>query len=381
MKPDLLTVARRLIEFPSVSASSNAPVSEYLAGLLARGGFAIERVGYQDAAGVEKRCIAAKLGEGRGGLVLTGHSDVVPAPPEGWSGDPFKARVRGGKLYGRGACDMKGPVAAALCAALRFRAGQLRAPLFFICTADEEVRARGAREVVKRSRLFREAAGGYGLICEPTRLRVIHAHKGSLHLEIRSRGRAAHTSTLKGVNANLAMIPFLGEMKKIYELVLRSPRYRNEEFDPPHSEWSIGINDHNPATNVTPVQSVCTIRYRPMPGVDTEGLVRRTRKLARRYGLECRVHWVGAPLYTPPDSPLVRLALDLTNTRSSRTVPYGTDGTAYARRMRHLVVLGPGDIAQAHTVDEWVEIEQLRRAEELYARFIDHVCVNQRSAP
>jgi acetylornithine deacetylase len=373
MKPQVVRLAQQLIEFPSVSSASNVPVSEFVAGLLERGGFEIERVNYRDAAGVEKRCVLGKLGRGKGGLSLTGHSDVVPAP--GWGADPFAPRVRGSRLYGRGACDMKGPVAAALCAALRFRAGQLKAPLFFICTADEEVRARGAREVVRKSRLFREAASGYGLICEPTRLKVIHAHKGSLHLEIRSRGRAAHTSTLKGVNANIRMIPFLGEMKKIHELVLRSPRYRNEEFEPPHSEWSIGINDHNPATNVTPVQSVCTIRYRPMPGVDAAGLVRRTRDLARRHGLECQVHWAGDPLYTPPDSPLVRLALALTRTRASRTVPYGTDGTAYARRMKHLVVLGPGDIAQAHTADEWVETEQLRRAEELYARFIEHVCV------
>jgi acetylornithine deacetylase len=377
MKPQVVKLAQQLIGYPSVSSSSNVPISEHIAALLEGGGFQIERVAYPDAAGVDKLCILAKLGKGRGGLALMGHSDVVPAPPEGWSASPFAGKVRGGKLYGRGACDMKGPVAAALCAALRFRAGQLKAPLFFVCTADEEVRARGAREVVRKSRLFREAASGYGLICEPTRLQVIHAHKGSLHMEVRSKGRAAHTSTLKGVNANIRMIPFLAEMKKIYELVLRSKRYCNDEFEPPQSEWSIGINDHNIATNITPVRSICTIRYRPMPGVDTAGLVRRTRELARKHGLECLVHWVGAPLYTPPDSPLVQTALALTNTRISRTVPYGTDGTAFAVRMKNLVVLGPGDIAQAHTVDEWVEIEQLHQAVELYTRFIDHVCVRK----
>ncbi len=377
MRPKVIPLARQLIAFPSVSSASNVPISEFLASQLEAGGFGVERVSYLDSAGVEKRCIVAKLGEGRGGLSLTGHSDVVPAPPAGWSADPFKSRLAEGRLYGRGSCDMKGPVAAALCAARRFRANQLKAPLFFICTADEEVRARGAREVVRNSRLFREAASGYGLICEPTRLQVIHAHKGSLHMEIRSKGRAAHTSTLKGVNANVRMIPFLGEMKVIYHEVLRAKRFRNEEFSPPQSEWSIGINDHNIATNVTPVQSICTIRYRPMPGVDTAGLVRRTKELARSHGLECQVHWLGEPLYTPPDSPLVHTALKLTNTRVSRTVPYGTDGTAYASRMKQLVVLGPGDIAQAHTVDEWVETDQLHQAEELYARFIEHVCVKK----
>ncbi len=375
MRLDVVKIARELIGYPSVSSSSNVPIAEFIAGLLEEGGFQVERLPYRDPAGVEKLCIAAKLGRGRGGLSLMSHSDVVPAPPAGWTTDPFQGRVRGGRLYGRGACDMKGPLAASLCAALGFGAGQLRAPLYFLCTADEEVQARGAREVARRSKLFREASSGWGLICEPTRMRVIHAHKGSLHLEIVSRGRAAHTSTLKGVNANINMIPFLQEMKKIYDLVLSSKRYRNDAFDPPHSEWSIGINDHNPATNITPARSVCTIRYRPMPGVDTQGLIRRTRESARQHGLDWRVRWMGAPLYTPPDSALVQTALKLTGTRVSSTVPYGTDGAAYASRMQNLVVLGPGDIAQAHTVDEWIEIGQLRRAVDLYARFIDQVCV------
>ena len=89
-----------------------------------------------------------------------------------------------------------------------------------------------------------------------------------MSLVITSKGKAAHTSTLKGTNANIKMIPFLQEMREIYELVLEDVAFRNDEFKPPHSEWSIGINDHNLATNISPVQSVCTINYRPMPGVD-----------------------------------------------------------------------------------------------------------------
>ncbi|MEW6755693.1 MAG: M20/M25/M40 family metallo-hydrolase, partial [Candidatus Latescibacterota bacterium] len=295
---------------------------------------------------------------------------------DGWSGDPFTGRVRRGRLYGRGACDMKGPLAACLCAAARLGGRELVAPLYIVVTADEEIQARGAREVVARSPLFEAAASGYGVICEPTRLRVVHAHKGALTMTATARGRAAHTSTLRGVNANLKMIPFLWDMRKIYQRVLTAQAYRNDEFDPPHSEWSLGINDHNEATNMSPVRSVCTINYRPMPGVDAEKLIAATRQSAQRHGLELEVNFHGQPVYTPPDSPLVRMALRVTGTRKAHSVPYGTDGLAYCAKMEKLVVLGPGDIAQAHTVDEWIDLDELRRSVDVYERFIQRVCVD-----
>jgi acetylornithine deacetylase len=376
MKLDVVRLTQELIAYHSESLSSNVAVTLHIANLLERLGFRIEELPYADDAGVDKLCIVAKLGEGTGGLSLMSHDDVVPARREdGWRADPFKGRVRKGRLYGRGACDMKGPLAASVCAAARFKARALKTPLFLIVTADEETQARGARELVKRSRLFDEAMNGYGIICEPTRLRVVHAHKGALAITVTARGRAAHTSTLRGINANIKMIPFLNEMKKIYDLTLSAKRYRNDEFDPPHSEWSIGISDYNTATNMCPVRSVCTINYRPMPGVDVKPLIKRARESARRHGLECLVFSVGDPLYTPLDAPLVRTALRLSGRRKATTVPYGTDGMVFVKKMKQMVVLGPGDIAQAHTADEWIDIEKLRQGVDLYTRFIDHVCV------
>ena len=380
MKLDVVQLTSDLVSHASPSTASNAAISGYVADLLRRLSFEVEELAYTDENGQEKISLVAKLGSGRGGLTFMSHSDVVPASrSDGWQSDPFAARQDDGKLYGRGACDMKGPLAASLCAAARYRAADLAAPLYMVVTADEETNALGAFDVVRRSRLFGEARIGYGVICEPTGLRVVHAHKGSLNIVVTSRGRAAHTSTLKGVNANVKMIPFLVEMKKIYELVLTSPRYRNDEFTPPHSEWSIGITDGDVAKNVSPARSVCRIGYRSMPGVDDGVLVERTRKCARRLGLSCKVKRIGEPLYTPPDSPLVQTALKLTGTRKSSSVPYGTDGLAFSSKMKQLVVVGPGNIAQAHVVDEWIDVEQLRRGEDLYTRFVDHVCVRGRA--
>jgi len=377
MKLDVVKLTRELVAIPSPSTASNVDVTQHAAGILRALSFQVEELPYTDDAGVDKLSIVAKLGHGKGGLSLMSHDDVVPAAAaDGWKGDPHKARLSMGKLYGRGTCDMKGPLAASICAASRFQRKGLRAPLFIVITADEEISARGATDVVRRSRFFAEASTGYGVICEPTRLRVVHAHKGSISITVTAKGRAAHTSTLRGVNANLKMIPFLAEMKKINDLVLTSKRYRNEEFRPPHSEWSIGITDGNVAKNVSPVRSVCTISYRPMPGVSVEALLERTRQCARQLGLKCTISTIGTPLYTPPDHPLVKMALRLSGTRTPTTVPYGTDGLAFGSKMKQLAVMGPGDIRQAHIVDEWVEVDQLQRGVELYTRFIDHVCVN-----
>ena len=376
MALDVIQLTRDLVRYNSESRLTNVPVTRHVSKVLKSNGFEIEELPYTDIYGIDKLSIVGKLGRGSGGLTMMSHDDVVPAVNAGdWTEDPFRARLDKGKVYGRGTADMKGPLAASVCAAARFKAGNLKAPVYIVVTADEEINASGAYDVTKRSRLFNEARSGCGLICEPTRLRVVYAHKGGVSIRVESKGRAAHTSTLKGINANLKMIPFLVDMMKINELVLTSERYRNEEFNPARSEWSIGINDHNPAMNVSPVQSVCRVGYRLMPGVDVTTLIERTRKSARKNGLTCKVSRPKKPLYTPPDSPLVRTALQLTETRSPSTVPYGTDGVAYSTRMKQLIVLGPGDIAQAHTVDEWVAIDQLHKAVEIYSRFINHFCV------
>ena len=376
MAPDVIRLSKELIGYDSVSQRSNVAVSSHVAEVLKSRGFAVEELPYTDECGVDKLSIVAKLGSGTGGLTLMSHDDVVPAVnAEDWTSSPFEARVSKGKLYGRGAADMKGPLAASICAAARFKAIDLRAPVYIVVTADEEISGAGAADVTRRSLFFQEASSGYGLICEPTRMRVVYAHKGGMGIRIVAKGRAAHTSTLRGINANLKMIPFLAEMKKINDLVLSSRRYRNDEFKPAHSEWSISVNDHNVAMNISPVESECRISYRLMPGIDVQPLIERTKNAARKYGLKCQVSRLGQPLYTQPDSPLVRTALKITGTRKLLTVPYGTDGIAFCTKMKQLIVMGPGDIAQAHTVDEWIELEELRRGVEIYRRFIDHVCV------
>lgn len=365
--------ARELVSHASSSRISNAAVSDCAEQALRSLDFETERIEYDDENGVRKVNVIGKKGRGAGGLTFFGHTDTVPA--DNWAeGDPFKPFVRDGRLYGRGSCDMKGPVACMFAAAGRFNRSDLARPVYVVCTADEEIGYGGATSVVARSRLFQEIKTGKGIIGEPTVLEVVYAHKGAVGFHAIAHGRAAHSSTGLGTNANLAIIPFLAEMKKIHDVLMTDPKYRNAEFNPPVPGWNIGVNDGNTAVNITAPRSVATVYARPMPGTDIDELIRRVRAAAERNGLELLIKCNGRPMYTDPKSEFVQQVLAVAGRAKPHTVPYGTDGITFGSHLP-LVVCGPGDIAQAHTVDEWIAIEQLEQGTELYAKLIQRFCI------
>jgi acetylornithine deacetylase len=371
-----LDYARELVAFDSVSLASNLAITDYVQDTLRRLGFETERLEFVDPYGVRKASVVGRKGAGVGGLAYFGHTDVVPA--DDWKfadHGPFQPTVIDQRLYGRGSCDMKGSVACALAAAEQFSAPDLKRPVYITCTADEEVGYLGAKQVAAESRLFSEMVqhDTRGIIGEPTQLEVVYAHKGVCGLVATARGRAAHSSMRSGVNANLAMIPFLVEMKAIFDETESDARWQNAEFDPPTIRWNIGINDHTRAVNITPPQSVCTVYFRPMPGIDADALIGRARAKAQECGIEFTVRINASPLYIDPDSSLVRECLELAARPQPTTVSYGTDG-AMLGDLKNLLVCGPGDIAQAHTHDEWIALEQLERGTDLYARMIRRWC-------
>lgn len=373
---DPAVITAELVACDTVSTRhSNTPANDIVQQRLESLGFAIERLDYTDERGLQKSNVIGKLGRGEGGLAYFGHSDVVPADDWSGPGQAFAPTTVADKLYGRGSCDMKGSVAAMLTAASRLSLSELTAPVYITVTADEEIGYRGAHEVAQRSQLFREmvAAQTRAIIGEPTRLAVVHAHKGTAGFTAISRGESAHSSSSRGKNANLAMIPFLQEMKKIHDELECSPKYQDERFDPPVMSWNIGVNDRTAAVNIKPPQSVCTVYFRPMPGQDPAALLARAEAAAAEHGLEFQPSMGSTPVYTDPDSPYVQELLSLTGQSASQTVCYGTDG-GMLRELQQMVVLGPGDIAQAHTCDEWIELEQLSAGADLYERLMRHWC-------
>lgn len=371
-----LRYTKRLIGFESTSHKSNRMISKYLEMKLSKHGFVVEKLEYRDKHQVRKVCLVAKKGSGQGGLAYFGHSDVVPA--EKWFSKrfgPTEAAIARDRVYGRGSCDMKGSIACMLSASQLFQRDDLKKPLYFVVTADEEIGFYGIQHVVAESKYYREMVAGQtcAIIGEPTLLEVVYAHKGTLLIKAQARGKAAHSSASNGDNANLKMIPFLAEAKKIFDETHQDSRWHNDLFDPPTLSMNIGINDFNRAVNITSRKSVCTIYLRPMTGISVEPIVDRLKKVAHANKINIVVDRCGEPLMVDPEGDFVQTALKLMHQRKARTVCYGTDG-GFLTELENKIILGPGNIAQAHTNNEWITVEQLTLGTEAYAKFIKKIC-------
>lgn len=380
MKPNWINkatveeITKELVSFDTVSHRSNRSISETVAQWLEELGFSVEWLEYNDVHGVNKVSLVGKReqessGKGSGsGIAYMAHTDVVPVDDweTGFNG-PFEVVERQGRLYGRGTCDMKGSLSSALVAAGRISKREQTGPLYFVVTADEEIGMHGAKKVNEASTYFEEMVKNdcFGIVGEPTELQVVHAHKGTLGFIIRSRGVSAHTSTGEGINANDALIPILPRLQQLKELTLTDTKYQNRSFDPPTLSWNMVLRNEPLAVNVTTALAEAEIFLRPMAGVDTSDLEREIESLSKAYGLELIKKSNNKPWVVDAKAEWILDMLKITENTEAKTVCYGTDG-GVLQRLRRMVVCGPGSIAQAHRKDEWVAIEQLHRATEVY---------------
>jgi len=374
-KADLETLVAELVSENSVSTLSNLAITQKVANWLETLSFEIEWIEYKDQAGVSKASlVAVRNPKGtyleKGGAAYLAHTDVVPVDDwsTGFSG-PFEVVERAGKLYGRGTCDMKGSLCCAIKAVSRIDPSEQTKPIYFVITADEEIGMEGAQQVDKRSKLWNEMIHRevIGIIGEPTEMQVVHAHKGTYGVILRSTGQSAHTSTGRGINANYALIPALQKLLELKEQTETHKPFRNEQFDPPTVTLNMVIKNEPLAINVTTAIAEALIFYRTMPQVDCQEIQSQLRKIQSEHNLEWidkgeKAHWSVDPL-----SPWIQELLAITGQGKSKTVSYGTDG-AVLQRLSKLVVCGPGSIEQAHRKDEWVAIEQLQRAVEVYGK-------------
>ena len=373
---DAIELTKTLIGYDTVSPKSNVEVMDYLTNILKSIDCEVERVEYKDPAGTLKVNLIGRKGgnSGERGLALLGHIDTVPAI--GWEENPFDARVFDGKMYGRGSCDMKGSVACMIEVASRYSASQLDAPLYVVITADEEVGYFGATAVVKKSEMFKKHGfPQYGVVGEPTELKAVYAHKGAVRFTVTAYGRAAHSSTDEGDNANLKMIPFLSEMRDIHQELTTNTKYYNFEFTPPYTDWNITISDGECTANITAPKSVCNINYRPMPGDNPQEWIDRAREIAEKCELEFNLFINAGPVRTPPDAEIIKTALEITGDSKPHTVSYSTDAAEFSKYME-TVIIGPGSILQAHTVNEWMALDQFEKGVNIFAQFVEKFCVS-----
>jgi len=371
-----LRYAKRLIRFESVSHSSNRYIAKYLETKLQKHGFVVETIKYRDPYKVPKVNLVAKKGMGMGGLAYFGHTDVVPAPH--WftkKATPFQPAISNGRLYGRGSCDMKGSLACILDAAQQVPFERFEKPLYVVFTADEEIGFGGARKVVEESKFYREMIqhGTVGVIGEPTQLKVVHAHKGSYVLRFRTLGKAAHSSTRDGKNANWQMIPFLHELWKLREETETLVDWFDDRFEPATLSMNVIMSDGNAAVNVTSPHCHVQVYLRPMPQMNCETLIHRISQAARKYEVQMLVMRHCEAMWNDPHSDLVRQAQAVMDTDQVETASYATDAGALGE-MEQKIIFGPGSISQAHTNQEFISLDQMRLGVAAYKQLIHHYC-------
>lgn len=367
----------RLVAFPTVSSDSNLEMIVFLADRLSSAGARVEM--QQNADGTKANLFATIGPEEPGGILLSGHSDVVPVTDQEWTTDPFAMTERDGRLYGRGTCDMKGFIAAAVAMAPLYAESATHRPLHFAFTYDEEIGCVGAKALAPLLR-EREAQPSVAIIGEPTLMQVIEGHKGCYEYSVHFTGLEGHGSSPdRGVNAvefAARYIMRLMELKE--ELKARAPR--TNRFDPPWTTINTGALQGGVAHNVIPGRARIDWEMRPVQSGDADFVKSTLREFCAGELLpEMRNVDQSADIVTevmgevdglvPMDECEARdLALALTGESETGTVPFGTEAGIFQALGMSAVICGPGSIAQAHKPDEYLSLDQLNRCLDMLER-------------
>lgn len=368
---DVIALTEELVAIPSVTPMSNMPIIEKLEQLLADANWQIERTDYVDRNGVTKGNIVAKLGEGTGGLAFCSHVDTVPGQEQDWPA--FSPEIREGNLFGRGSCDMKGPLAATLVAALAVDSAALKKPIYMVLTADEEWGLEGAKYLKDHSKMLINERPAMGVIAEPTSMVPVYSHKGFCAVYVKVKGRAAHSSTGLGDSALMKAVPFMSDLVAFDKLAQTDASFMNDLYTPPHHTINFVIDTGDVASNVTAPFADIKIALRGMPDARTAELAEMIVEKAVGYGFEVETDLV-QPLFTSQTSDLIQACIEFTDAEPE-TVAYGTDGNYLMEVIKDMVILGPGSIDVAHTVGEFVPVAELHQAVDVYAKLIERFCV------
>lgn len=367
----------RLVSHPTVSADSNLALISELADRLETAGARVDL--FQNEGGTKANLFATLGPERDGGLVLSGHTDVVPVTDQDWSSDPFALTQQDDRLMGRGTCDMKGFIAAATVMADEYTGSNLRRPLHFAFTYDEEVGCLGARALVPelQKRGIRPAMA---IIGEPTEMQVIEGHKGCCEYTVRFSGLEGHGSSPdRGVNAVEYAVRYVSRLMELRDqLMQRTPG--NSPFDPPWSTINIGAIHGGVAHNVIAGKAEVEWEMRPVQGSDadfvktavaeyvSQTLLPSMRSVHPYSDIVTQTIGEVAGLAVMEENAARDLVAGLLGANCADVVPFGTEAGLFQEMGMSVVVCGPGSIEQAHKPDEFIRIGQLQSCLDMLTR-------------
>lgn len=375
----------RLVAFPTVSRDSNLALIDFVEAYLAGLGVPSVRVPSEDGT---KAALYAHIGpQVAGGVVLSGHTDVVPVEGQVWSSDPFTVTERDGNLYGRGTCDMKGFDALALAAVPMALARGITRPLQIALSYDEEVGCIGAPIMIDHMVSHGLPRASTVIVGEPSMMKVVTGHKGGSGWNVHVKGYEVHSSMLnEGVNAIMwgaKLIDWCNDVNA--ENAGGMPDILAQDFVPPYTQMHVGTISGGTAHNITAGECRFAITFRVVPGETLEqwmdkvaakaaALTAAMQAIRPEAGITLTPMFRVPALTPETDGPAETLARRLTGDNGRHVVSYGTEAGQFQERGYSAVVCGPGDIAQAHQADEFISLEQFRAGEEFMARLVDSLC-------
>ena len=371
----------KLVSFPTMSHDSNLPLIDWVDDYLTSHGITAHRHYNEDN---EKAAIFAHVGpEVEGGVVMSGHTDVVPVEGQPWGTDPFEVVEKDGKLYGRGTCDMKGFDALAIWALVEGHYGDLKRPLQIALSYDEEIGCEGAPPLIEAMAPIVPKASAV-IVGEPSMMQAVTGHKGGTGFHVHMRGFEVHSSIMHtGVNAIMygaKLIEWANEMNAAN--MEAEPSEMDAVFDPPWTTVHVGQISGGTAHNITALDCRFGLDFRFVPGDSSDDW--KTRFKARVAEVEAEMQAVqpsarieleeffGVPALVPEEGGEAELIVRrLTGDNASHVVSYGTEAGHFQNAGYSAVICGPGDIAQAHQPNEYLTVAQFEAGQAFMARLLD----------
>ncbi|TXN81451.1 acetylornithine deacetylase [Methylobacterium sp. WL8] len=375
-----LDILAHLVAFDTESSKPNLALIDWVAAYLDGWGVPYSRI--PNAAG-DRAALFATIGPPvDGGVVLSGHTDVVPVVGQAWTADPFTLRVADGRAYGRGAVDMKGFCATALALVPDYLAADLKRPIHILLSYDEETTCLGVMDAIARFGLDLPRPGAV-IVGEPTDLEVADAHKSIVTFHTTVHGHEAHSAKpMLGANAVMAACDLVSGLNAIADrMIARGDA--SGRFDPPATTVHVGTIHGGTARNILPKECAFHWEFRGLPDLDMAEIPRLfqakaeavTRERLNRYGPFGRIETVeeiAIPGLLPdPGSESERLALRMANRNRTVSMPYATEAGRFQQAGIPTVVCGPGSIDQAHQPDEFITLAALRDGEAFLRRLIE----------
>ncbi len=373
-------VLERLVAFDTVSDRSNRDLIDWVADYLR--GHGVEPLVLPSPDGAKANLFATIGPDGPGGVVLSGHTDVVPVADQQWDSDPFTLSARDDRLYGRGTADMKGFLAIALSLVPDFAARTLARPIHLAMTYDEEIGCNGIRHLLIHI-LEHLPRPGLVIVGEPSSTKPVNAHKSARTFRTVVTGQDAHSSAPHlGVSAISAAAEIVSFIDRLAEDAKRDAAPASG-FAPPHATLNVGIIEGGTALNIIPGQCCLAWDYRGLPGEDTDAVLARYRsfvdddllpRLRARFSaatIETET-LANVPAMVPdPDGPAETLARQITGANSAGVVAFASEAGLFQQAGFSTVICGPGDIAQAHQPNEFITLEQMAAGEAFLLRVAD----------